>query len=166
VGCKLNGKKFIRNDAQRLREKAASAKWRFGRRREYYALFSVENIPEAHPKSLEKEGVFSFDLKNFLVTKRWILTKVRAEGKCCTFEASRVQREQVSQESRDHLFRGARKLGCVPLATPLYSQNPKSTECIPANPARHHLCHRVRYGWNCIRQGISSEGNDITIGLF
>jgi hypothetical protein len=130
VGCKLNGKKFIRNDAQRLREKAASAKWRFGRRREYYALFSVENIPEAHPKSLEKEGVFSFDLKNFLVTKRWILTKVRAEGKCCTFEASRVQREQVSQESRDHLFRGARKLGCVPIESRILNQQNASPQTL------------------------------------
>ena len=67
--CKLNGKKFMRTDAQRLREKAASVKWRSGRRREYYALFSMENIPEAHRKSLEKEGVLSFDLKNLVVSK-------------------------------------------------------------------------------------------------
>jgi len=65
--CKLKGNKFTRMDAQRLKEKAASVKWRAGKRKEYFALFSMENIPEAHRKFMEKEGISAFDLKEILI---------------------------------------------------------------------------------------------------
>ncbi len=61
--CKLKGNKFTRADAQRLKEKATFVKWRAGKRKEYYALFSMDGITEAHRKSLGKEGVLACDLK-------------------------------------------------------------------------------------------------------
>ncbi len=66
--CKLKGNKFTRVDAQRLKEKAASVKWRTGKRKEYYALFSIDGISEAHKKSLEKEGLLAFNMKGLLTT--------------------------------------------------------------------------------------------------
>lgn len=60
--CKLKGNKFTRADAQRLKEKGAQVKWRFGKRKEYYALFSMEETSETHRKALEKVGVMAFDL--------------------------------------------------------------------------------------------------------
>lgn len=60
--CKLKGNKFTRADAQRLKEKGASVKWRFAKREEHYALFSMEEISETHRKALEKEGVLAFAL--------------------------------------------------------------------------------------------------------
>ncbi len=64
--CKLKGSKFARGDAQRLKEKAASVKWRIGRRKEYYALFSMDTISEAQRKALDKEGLSVFDMKGLL----------------------------------------------------------------------------------------------------
>jgi len=64
--CKLKGKKFTRADVLRLKEKAASVKWRYGKRKESYALFSVDKISEAQRKSLAKEDVLAFDLKRLL----------------------------------------------------------------------------------------------------
>src|SRR3990170_2978440 len=62
--CKLKGHKFTRTDVQKLKEKGASVKWRIGRRKEYFALFSMDAISEAHKKSLGKEGILSFDMKS------------------------------------------------------------------------------------------------------
>jgi AAA+ ATPase superfamily predicted ATPase len=64
--CKLKGSRFTRADAQRFKEKAESVKWRAGRRKEYYVLFSMDDISETQRKSLEKEGILSFDMKRFL----------------------------------------------------------------------------------------------------
>lgn len=64
--CKLKGSKFRGVDEQRLKEKAVSIKWRAGRRKEYYALFSMDPISEAQKKSLKKEGVLVFDMKRLL----------------------------------------------------------------------------------------------------
>ncbi len=64
--CKLKGEKFTRADVQRLKEKAASVKWRYGKRKESYALFSVEDISEAHRKAIEKEGVLALNIKELI----------------------------------------------------------------------------------------------------
>ena len=64
--CKLKGNKFTRADAQRLKEKGASVKWRTGKRKEYYALFSADEISETQRKFLGKEGVMTFDIKGLL----------------------------------------------------------------------------------------------------
>lgn len=64
--CKLKGNKFTQADARKLKEKAASVKWRAGKRKEYYALFSMEDISEVHKISIEKQGILAFTLKNIL----------------------------------------------------------------------------------------------------
>jgi AAA+ ATPase superfamily predicted ATPase len=64
--CKRKGNRFTRTDVQRLKEKAVSVKWKIGKRKEYYALFSMEDIPEAHRESLKRDGVLVFDLKGLL----------------------------------------------------------------------------------------------------
>lgn len=64
--CKLKGTKFTKAEVQRLKEKAGYVKWRVGKRREYFALFSVETIPETQRKFLEKDGVSAYDLKGLL----------------------------------------------------------------------------------------------------
>lgn len=64
--CKLKGSKFSRADTQRLKGKATSVKWRIGKRKEFYALFSMDNISESQRKALDKEGVLAFDMKGFL----------------------------------------------------------------------------------------------------
>jgi len=64
--CKLKGSKFTRPDVQRLQEKAGYVKWKIGKRKEYFALFSMDTIPETQKKSLEKDGVLSFEIEGLL----------------------------------------------------------------------------------------------------
>ncbi len=64
--CKLKGNRFTRADMQKLREKASSVKWRAGKRKEFYALFSMDDVSESHRQSLEKEGILVFDLVRLL----------------------------------------------------------------------------------------------------
>lgn len=65
--CKLKGGRFSKAEAQRLREKAEYMKWRIGKRKEYFALFSIDEISETQKKSLEREGILHFDLKRLLI---------------------------------------------------------------------------------------------------
>lgn len=55
--CKLQGNRFRVVDAQRLKEKAASVKWRLGEREEYYALFSMNEILATHKRDLADRGI-------------------------------------------------------------------------------------------------------------
>ena len=64
--CKMNGNKFSNFEVFRLKEKAGYVKWRIGKRKEYFALFSMEPVSEMHRKSLEKYGILVFDLKGLL----------------------------------------------------------------------------------------------------
>jgi len=64
--CKLNGNKFTKGDVQRLKEKAEYVKWRIGKREEYFALFSMKALSDSTRKSLEKQGVFAYDLRGLL----------------------------------------------------------------------------------------------------
>lgn len=64
--CKLKGGKFTKADIQRLKEKAGYIKWRIGKRKEYFAIFSMDTISETQKKSLEKEGLLTFSLKQLL----------------------------------------------------------------------------------------------------
>jgi hypothetical protein len=64
--CKLKGSKFTRSDVERLKEKAVHVKWKMGKRKEYFALFSMDAISETQKKSLEKDGVLSFEIKGLL----------------------------------------------------------------------------------------------------
>lgn len=64
--CKLKGSKFTISDVERLKEKAVHVKWKMGKRKEYFALFSMDAISETQKKSLEKDGVLSFEIKGLL----------------------------------------------------------------------------------------------------
>lgn len=64
--CKLKGSKFTKAEIQRLKEKAEYVRWRMGKRKEYFALFSMDTIPEAQRKSIEKDGVLTFNLEGLL----------------------------------------------------------------------------------------------------
>lgn len=64
--CKLKGAMFTKAEAQRFKEKAEHVKWRIGKRKEYFALFSMDEITETQKKTLEKEGILHFDLKGLM----------------------------------------------------------------------------------------------------
>ncbi len=64
--CKLKGNKFTLVDLQKLKEKTKQVKWNMSSRKEYFALFSVQAIPDKTRVSLEKEGMLIFDLKGLL----------------------------------------------------------------------------------------------------
>lgn len=64
--CKLKGSKFTQADVRRLKDKAAAVKWKAGKRKEYYALISADDISEAHKKSLKKEDVLAFTIRDIL----------------------------------------------------------------------------------------------------
>lgn len=64
--CKLKGNKFSQEDAKRLKEKSNSVKWKANRRKEYFALFSAEDISATHKRVLERDGVAAFDIKRLL----------------------------------------------------------------------------------------------------
>ena len=64
--CKLKGGRFTKAEAQRLKEKAEYVKWRIGKRKEYFALFSMDEISKTQKKALEKEGIICFDLKGLI----------------------------------------------------------------------------------------------------
>ena len=65
--CTLRGKRFSVADARRLKEKAASVPHGSGDRREYFALFCMEE-PEA---SLERElGVVVIGLNRLLAERQ------------------------------------------------------------------------------------------------
>lgn len=64
--CKLKGNKFTLEDAKRLKEKSKSVKWKANRRKEYFALFSAEDISATHKRVLEQEGFVVFDIKKLL----------------------------------------------------------------------------------------------------
>lgn len=64
--CKLKGNKFTQADAKRLKEKSKSVKWKANRRKEYFALFSAEDISASEKRVLEREGVVAFDIKRLL----------------------------------------------------------------------------------------------------
>lgn len=64
--CKLKGSKFTQADVRRLKDKAAAVKWKAGKRKEYYALISADDISEAHKKSLRKEDVLAFTIRDML----------------------------------------------------------------------------------------------------
>lgn len=65
--CKLKGSKFTSADAGRLKEKAKRVKWNIGRRKEHFALFSMETIPESQKKSLKNSGIPAFGLNDLLI---------------------------------------------------------------------------------------------------
>jgi AAA+ ATPase superfamily predicted ATPase len=64
--CKLKGGRFTKAEAQRLKEKAEYVKWRIGKRKEYFALFSMDEVSPTQRKALEKERIICFDLKRLL----------------------------------------------------------------------------------------------------
>lgn len=64
--CKLKGGRFTKAEAQRLKEKAGYVKWRIEKRKEYFALFSMDEVSETQKKTLEREGILFFDLRRLL----------------------------------------------------------------------------------------------------
>lgn len=64
--CKLNGSRFTRAEAVRLKEKAGTVKWHPGGREEHYALFCVNAPQERTMGALCTEGVAVHDLKSLL----------------------------------------------------------------------------------------------------
>jgi AAA+ ATPase superfamily predicted ATPase len=64
--CKLKGNRFTKGDFERLKQKAGSVKWRTGRRREVFALFSMDEVSEAHRRELEGAGALVYDLGGLL----------------------------------------------------------------------------------------------------
>ena len=64
--CTLKGKRFTVTEALRLREKAGYVRWMKDKRREYFALFSVDELTESHRRALESEGIVHFSLKRLL----------------------------------------------------------------------------------------------------
>ena len=67
--CKLNGNRFTNAEAQRLKVKAESIAWRKGSRKEYYALFCLEDVSALTARSLAEEGVSVYKLENMLRAK-------------------------------------------------------------------------------------------------
>jgi len=57
---------FTKAEVQRLKEKTEYVKWKIGKRKEYFALFSMETIPEVHRKSLEKDRISALNIKELL----------------------------------------------------------------------------------------------------
>lgn len=63
--CKLNGNRFSVGEAKRLKEKAESVKWGRGSRREFYALFCTDDLPDKTVKALAEEGIAVHSIKRF-----------------------------------------------------------------------------------------------------
>jgi AAA+ ATPase superfamily predicted ATPase len=64
--CKLAGKKFSLADGERLQAKARAVTWRAGRRKEFYALFSMEPVPAKSKTALAKNDVAVYDLRRLV----------------------------------------------------------------------------------------------------
>lgn len=67
--CKLNGARFTRGEAARLKEKAKAVKWRSETREEHYALFCLDAPSERTRAALAGEGVAVHDLKSLLAER-------------------------------------------------------------------------------------------------
>ena len=65
--CKLQHSKFTKADIKSLKEKAQAVKWNKNHRKEYFALFSCDEIPIKKKQILAAENVLAFDLKDLLM---------------------------------------------------------------------------------------------------
>ena len=68
--CKLSGKRFGVADARRLKEKAASVPHGSGDRREYFALFCMEEPEAALERELAAAGMVIFGLNQLLAGRQ------------------------------------------------------------------------------------------------